>query len=490
MTAPMDIGLEQQDLSLRAGQEDTFELDPNLRKTLGRKLIIDGEEDDIVMSSEDEEVDGVDGGEAMSQSGDEKDMADLEAELDEMYESYQDRLRDRDAKARVRAARELKPDEWHGINSGIDSDEEEDTQKGGWESMQKAKLRDSDSDDSASESEEESKTTTKKRTRFEGETTSKQKRRRLSPNSSDFKTTSAAAKLWFSQDVFGNMKGLEQLSDSADVSESVDEDASPPDAVCDDEVRSFAMCLSQMANWFPPRILQATISNLLPKIKTTSLMYGMKNKWMNRRGFRKELRVRICWSKVAKDAHIHLAFGLTTPEAMTLAQQLVNREKTKTQLINEGFNRYSLNSKEGLPSWFLDDEAKYYKANIPVTKEAMAALRAKQRALDARPIKKVAEAKARKKLRAEQRLEKARKKAEGVNSTADMSEREKAQAIDKLIRKGLSKGSRKKDIKVVVAKGVHRGVQGRPKGVKGRYLMVDSRMRKEVTLASELKTRR
>jgi AdoMet-dependent rRNA methyltransferase SPB1 len=169
-----------------------------------------------------------------------------------------------------------------------------------------------------------------------------------------------------------------------------------------------------------------------------------------------------------------------TPEAVTIAQQLVNREKTKTQLVNEGFNRYSLNSKEGLPSWFLDDEAKFYKPNLPVTKEAMAALRARERALDARPIKKVAEAKARKKFRAAQRLEKAMKKADGVNATSDMSEREKAQQIEKLMRKGSSTGKAKKDIKVVVAKGVHKGLKGRPKGVKGRYTMVDARMRKEV----------
>lgn len=174
-------------------------------------------------------------------------------------------------------------------------------------------------------------------------------------------------------------------------------------------------------------------------------------------------------------------FGLNTPEAVTIAQQLVNREKTKGQLIDEGFNRYSLNSKDGLPSWFLDDESKHYKPNLPVTKEAMAALRAKQRALDARPIKKVAEAKARKKFKAAQRLEKAMKKAEGVNATADMSEREKAQAIDKLMKKGQSSGHKpKKDIKLVVAKGAHKGVKGRPKGIKGRYVMVDSRMRKEV----------
>jgi AdoMet-dependent rRNA methyltransferase SPB1 len=159
---------------------------------------------------------------------------------------------------------------------------------------------------------------------------------------------------------------------------------------------------------------------------------------------------------------------------------LVNRQKSKTELINDGFNRHSLNSKDGLPSWFLDDEANHYKANIPITKEAVAALRAKQRALDARPIKKVAEAKARKKLKAAQRLEKAMKKAEGVNETTDMTEREKAKQIEKLMQRGLSGGKKAKEVKLVVAKGVHKGIKGRPKGVKGRYTMVDSRMKKEV----------
>lgn len=164
---------------------------------------------------------------------------------------------------------------------------------------------------------------------------------------------------------------------------------------------------------------------------------------------------------------------------MTLATQLVNREKTRTELVNSGFNRYSLNSKDDLPPWFLDDEEKHYKSNIPITKEAVDALRAKMRALDARPIKKVAEAKARKKFKAAQRLEKTLKKAEGVNETTDLTEREKAKQIEKLLAKG-AKTKLKKDIKVVVAKGANRGQKGRPTGVKGRYLMVDSRMKKEV----------
>ena len=51
---------------------------------------------------------------------------------------------------------------------------------------------------------------------------------------------------------------------------------------------------------------------------------------------------------------------------------------------------------------------------MPISKEAVEALRAKQRALDARPIRKVAEAKARKQRRAIARVDKAMKKADGL----------------------------------------------------------------------------
>jgi AdoMet-dependent rRNA methyltransferase SPB1 len=84
---------------------------------------------------------------------------------------------------------------------------------------------------------------------------------------------------------------------------------------------------------------------------------------------------------------------------MTLAQQLVNRQKTKSDLIDEGFRRYTFNDKEGLPSWFLDDERKHNKINVPITKEAVEVIRHRMKALNARPIKKIAEAKARKKMR-------------------------------------------------------------------------------------------
>jgi AdoMet-dependent rRNA methyltransferase SPB1 len=181
--------------------------------------------------------------------------------------------------------------------------------------------------------------------------------------------------------------------------------------------------------------------------------------------------------------------GLLTAEAVTMATALVNRQITASKLMDQGFNRLSTFNKDNLPPWFLDDESKHYKPNIPVTKEAIQSLRERQRALDARPIKKVAEAKARKKFKAAQRLEKARKKADGVMDAEDLGEGEKARQVGKLVGRARGNGGKDKkpDKKVVVARGTNKGIQGRPKGVKGRYKIVDARMRKETRALKRIK---
>ncbi|KAJ7706073.1 Spb1 C-terminal domain-containing protein [Mycena rosella] len=455
MTAPLDIGLEQHDASL-GGQDDFFDLggaESGLRKRGGLAAL---QEEDAIGGSDDED-EGSDGDESDevldSDEERERKVDGLEAEMDGLYDAYRDRMRERDAKYKVKESREknAEREEWSGIKQPIDVDSESEEEEGGWDKMEAVKERtgDASSDDSDSDEEdEEDAPATRKRSRAEPGPAKPSKRAKLITNLREPKS-SQAANLWFSQDVFAGMgDALDVGEDDPDEEMSVDgEDASeaewedaPEDADDDDF-----------------EIVKAAPEDDVD-------MWDVED----------ENEDQVKQEKIKKH-------GLLTAEAVTLAQQLVNRQTTKTQMINDGFNRYSLNSKDGLPDWFLDEEAKFYKPNLPVTKEAMAALRAKQRALDARPIKKVAEAKARKKFKAAQRLDKAMKKAEGVNETSDISERDKAQQIEKLMRKGLSSGQKvKKDIKVVVAKGAHKGLKGRPKGVKGRYTMVDSRMKKEV----------
>lgn len=450
MTAPLDIGLEQIDASLGMGQEDMFDLtgtERQLRNKGGIGIIRvdddtpEDEDEDEVVARDDEEDEVLD-----SEEERDRKASRLEAEMDGLYDAYQEKLKERDSKFQAREARHRSGmlEEWGGIQDGNISESDE---EGGWDQMEAAK---GDNDDSSDESDDEEQTSGRKRRRPQAKEMGPNKKGRLVTKLEEPTAGGRASQVWFSQDLFGGVEGLDDIEGEEEGDDDVDM-ASAQHDVGEEEWQDDHSASSD-----------GDFEVVAQRDDDDIEMWDAEDENQDE----------------AKKEHIK-KYGLTTAESVSIAQRLVNRQTTKTHLLNDGFNRYSINAKDGLPSWFLDDEGKHYKPNIPVTKEAVAALRMRQRALDARPIKKVAEAKGRKKLRATQRLEKAMKKAEGVNETSDMSEREKAKQIEKLMRKGTAKANQKKETKVVVAKGAHKGVQGRPKGVKGRYVMVDARMRKE-----------
>ena len=110
---------------------------------------------------------------------------------------------------------------------------------------------------------------------------------------------------------------------------------------------------------------------------------------------------------------------------------------------------------------------------------AASAIKEKVRALNARPIKKVREAHARKKFKAAQRLEKLKKKSALLADDEGLSEKDKAQSIARLMSRAMKKKPKGK-VAVVVARGGNNGIKGRPKGTKGKYKMVDARLKKDV----------
>ncbi|XP_062364183.1 pre-rRNA 2'-O-ribose RNA methyltransferase FTSJ3 isoform X1 [Cinclus cinclus] len=167
-------------------------------------------------------------------------------------------------------------------------------------------------------------------------------------------------------------------------------------------------------------------------------------------------------------------------EGLALGSVIATSKKARRDLIDDSFNRYSYNEEEGeLPEWFTEEERQHRRRQLPVDKQTVEAYRQRWKEINARPIKKVAEAKARKKRRMLKKLEQMKKKAEAVVSTVDISEREKVAQLRRIYKKaGLAREKRQVTY-LVAKKGVGPRVR-RPPGVKGQFKVVDSRLKKDV----------
>merc|ERR1712130_594400 len=94
-------------------------------------------------------------------------------------------------------------------------------------------------------------------------------------------------------------------------------------------------------------------------------------------------------------------------------------------------------------------------------------------------IKKVVEAKARRKRRVAKKLEMARKKSANILENEDIGSREKAAEINKLYKKAQQAGKSKEVSYVVARKFKAQKRSQRPEGIKGAYKQVDKRMKKD-----------
>lgn len=167
-------------------------------------------------------------------------------------------------------------------------------------------------------------------------------------------------------------------------------------------------------------------------------------------------------------------------EGLALGAQIATSKKRCRDLIDDSFHRFA-NSEDmsEVPSWFVDDEKKHRKKPVPVTREMVEEYKEKWREINARPIKKLAEAKARKKKRMLKKMEQAKKKAEAVVNTVDISEREKMAQLKSIYKKA-GVGKEKREVTYVVTKkGAGRKIR-RPPGVKGVFKVVDGRMKKDL----------
>lgn len=164
-------------------------------------------------------------------------------------------------------------------------------------------------------------------------------------------------------------------------------------------------------------------------------------------------------------------------EGLALGAMMINSKKIRREIIESAYNRYTSND-DGLPDWFVEDEAKHSRKQTPVSKDLVNEYKERLKEINARPIKKVAEAKARKKRKAAKRLERARKKAEAITENLDMTDREKMAHIKQLYKKA-GIGKKRRELTYVIAKkGMGKRVK-KPKGVSGPFKVVDRRMKKD-----------
>jgi AdoMet-dependent rRNA methyltransferase SPB1 len=423
MTTPYEIGLEQ---AGPQGEDSMFALKAvdqagALSRIAKGKMATIVERERPDESSDEEQV-----------TDDEGDY--LERDLDDMYGEYVEQRSARDAKYRAKRAKNEGDDgEWNGFSDDgkAESSDEELVQdeESDWsddEEGPKALITDLDNEDASN------KTLTKRAARF------------------------------FDQDIFKGIDGLEDLEEDDDSGIDVEGDVDM-DAEEVSEIKTETQLPTRPAKKAsPPQ--QAADSDSSDDEDKIEEVKRDETQW--------------------EQDDIPMKNGkpdidIITAEAMTLAHQMATGKKTKYDLLDDSFNRYSLRDVDGLPDWFLDDENRHSKMQRPVTAAAASAIKEKLRALNARPIKKVREAQARKKFKAAQRLEKLKKKSALLADEEGMTEKEKAQSIARLMSRAAKKKPKQK-VNVVVARGGNKGIKSRPKGTKGKYKMVDARLKKDV----------
>lgn len=161
-------------------------------------------------------------------------------------------------------------------------------------------------------------------------------------------------------------------------------------------------------------------------------------------------------------------------EMRILAKRML-RKKDRSEMLDSTYNRYSFHDDiHQLPSWFVEDESKHYFRHVNPTKEEVALEKEELKAYNARPSKKVEEAKARKRKRLQKAMQKVKAKAQ-VIAEQDINEQAKMKQIQKMYSKEKSKHTDKKEY---VFNKKFSSVQGRKAG--RNVKMVDPRLKKDL----------
>jgi len=169
-----------------------------------------------------------------------------------------------------------------------------------------------------------------------------------------------------------------------------------------------------------------------------------------------------------------------TPQELALGQEMIKSKKARRDIMDSGWNRFMFDDKDAeLPDWFVKEEEIHMRRHPDVDPEIVDFYKNRQKDVNVKTIKKVVEAKARKKRLLTKKLNKAKKKASALMENEDLGNREKANEIKKMYKKAHA-SVKPKETKYVVAKKFSAAKRAqRPSGHKGPYKQVDPRMKKD-----------
>ena len=177
---------------------------------------------------------------------------------------------------------------------------------------------------------------------------------------------------------------------------------------------------------------------------------------------------------------------------LALASRML-RKRQRTDILDSSYNRYAVDVAEQrqLPSWFRAEERQHMVAQLPVSRSEVDEYKERLKAINARPVKKIAEARMRKKAKMERRWTKIAKKvsdlqqqdgAEVAEGGGGGSMGEKLKRMESLMRKK-DKRSKRGDRRYVVTGRGGGGQEVRRKKGSGKpgglTVSVDKRLKKD-----------
>ena len=195
--------------------------------------------------------------------------------------------------------------------------------------------------------------------------------------------------------------------------------------------------------------------------------------------------------------------------------RMILRKDKRRELEDASFNRYAFQDPDDLPRWFTNNENMHNKPQLPVntntipislldifpiipgsfqvTKAEVDAEKERLAEISARPIAKIAEARARKKMKAAKRWEKLKQQADSIAAQQNMSSSEKFKRLESLYKnKGKKASELKKEKQYVVSRKSGSKQAHGPRKKNARIKMVDKRMKadKRGKLAAERRSKK